>query len=167
MNLAHVHLILNHLPVVGIPLALAFLLYGRLRKDSVTQRFALLVLFATAAVVVPVYLTGEPAEKTVERLAGIPETLIEAHEEAALASMILTVIAGSGAFAALLLARREGMYRVAVLGTMVLATIAAGSLAYTANLGGNIRHSEIRTAAVAQADSGGDMGRQDKCEDDD
>lgn len=160
------HLILNHLPVVGIPIALAFLLYGTLRKDSVTQRFALIVLFAVAAVVVPVYISGDKAEGAVEHLAGVSEALIEAHEDAAITAMVLTVVVGVSAFATLWLGGRKGMYRFAVLGTMMLAAIAAGSLGYTANLGGNIRHSEIRTAAVAQADAGGDIGPQKKCEDD-
>ncbi len=150
MNFAYLHLIINHIPIIGIPVALVFLIYGMRTQNRVIERFSLLVLFAIAAMVVPVYLTGEPAEEAVEHLPGFAESFIESHEDAAKFSLVLTLAAGALAFIALWLQNfelRRQQINLAVLG---VATIALLSLGYTAYLGGKIRHSEFRTDSVTQ-----------------
>ncbi|MGZ3711139.1 MAG: hypothetical protein ACXVBE_05250, partial [Bdellovibrionota bacterium] len=92
MNYAHIHLVLNHLPVVGIPLTLCFLANGFVRGNQGAQKFALLTLVAIAALTVVTYLTGEPAEKFVEHMPGVSEPFIDAHEDAAEVSLVLTII---------------------------------------------------------------------------
>ena len=153
MNFAHLHLMLNHLPVVGIPVALAFLLYGLKVKNTSLQRFSYLILIALAAVVIPVYLTGEPAEELVEHLPGVAESLIEAHEEAAEISLVLTLVLGAGALAALVFQRNPRKGSLLGWGVVVLALFAISSLLYTANLGGKIRHTELRSSAVIESAS--------------
>lgn len=144
MNFAHVHLILNHIPVVGIPIALAFLAFGYFRANAGAERFALATLIAIAALTVPTYLTGEPAEKRVEHEPGVAESWIEEHEDSAELSLILTELTGVLAISALAIRGNERTRRYAVLGTMGAALAASLSLGYTANLGGKIRHTEIR-----------------------
>lgn len=152
MNFAHLHLIMNHIPFIGIPVALSFLAHGLWTKNAPTQRFSLLVLFGLAAMVLPVYLTGEPAEEVVEHLPGVAESFIEAHEDAAKFSLILTLATGALAFVALWFQKNESRRRLLNLGVMGIATLALLSLAYTANLGGKIRHTELRSDGAAQAD---------------
>ncbi len=161
MNLAHIHLILNHIPVVGIPVALAFLAYGIYVKNQPSQRFALLMLIGLAAVVLPVYFTGEPAEEVVEHLPGIAESFIEAHEDAAMLSLVLTLITGATAFAALWFQRNLQKGRLVNFGVMGFASLAVLSLLYTANLGGKVRHTELRSGAATQ--TGGEVkGEKEK-----
>ena len=150
MNFAHLHLILNHIPVVGIPVALAFLTYGIYVKNQASQRFALLVLVGLAAVVLPVYFTGEPAEEVVEHLPGVAESFIEAHEDAAMFSLILTLLSGATAFVAFWFQKDPKKSRVLNFGVMAIASLAVMSLLYTANLGGKVRHTELRSASAAQ-----------------
>ena len=145
MNPAHIHLILTHIPVVGIPLALCFLAYGFSRGNRGAQRAALFMLVAIAAVSVPTYLTGEPAEELVEHLPGVSEPIIERHEDAAHFSFVLTILTGALALGTLWLGRNERLLRFGLLGTLGLAVVASISLGFTANLGGSIRHSEIRS----------------------
>jgi formate hydrogenlyase subunit 3/multisubunit Na+/H+ antiporter MnhD subunit len=148
MNFAHIHLILNHLPIIGIPIALLFLVRGIWAKSLSTQRFSLLVLSGLALLVLPVYLTGEPAEKVIEHLPGFTEAFIEPHEEAAQLSLILTLLTGAAAFFAFWLQKRErwrSRVNLAVIGIAITATI---SLLYTANLGGQVRHTELRSGAT-------------------
>lgn len=155
MNLAHIHLILNHIPVVGIPVALIFLVYGIYAKNQPSQRFALLVLIGLAAVVLPVYFTGEPAEEVVEHLPGVAESFIEAHEDAAMFSLILTLLTGAAAFIALWFQKDPKKSRLLNFGVMTVASLAVLSLLYTANLGGKIRHTELRSGSTIQ--SSGDI----------
>ena len=153
MNFAHIHLIMNHIPVIGIPMALAFLIHGLWTNNSGSQRFALLVLFVVAALVIPVYLTGEPAEHLLKHTAGsnVTEEVISPHEEAAEVALILTIVTGVAAAGAIWFQKNEKFGRNASLGVVVLAVVALGSLVYTANLGGQIRHTELRADGGASA----------------
>lgn len=144
MNAAHIHLLLNHLPLIAIPMSLLFIAHSLWAKNASSKKFAYLVLFFSAALVIPVFLTGEPAEKVVEHLPGVTESFIEPHEDAGQISLILTLIAGIAALLALVLPSNEK--RAKILTSIVIATslLAILSLAYTANLGGKIRHTELR-----------------------
>lgn len=150
MNLAHIHLILNHIPIIGIPVALAFLVYGIYANNRPSQRFALLVLVGLAAMVLPVYFTGEPAEEVVEHLPGVGESFIEAHEDAAMFSLVLTLITGAAAFVAIWFQNDQTKSRVINFGVVGVASLAVLSLLYTANLGGKIRHTELQSGAAIQ-----------------
>ena len=151
MNLAYMHLILNHIPMIGMPVALIFLLYGFYFKNPSSQRFSLFVLIALSALVVPVYLTGEPAEEVVEHLPGVVESVIESHEEAAEVSLVLTLITGLTAFVALWFHKDERKSRALNLAVVACASVAVASLVYTANLGGKIRHTEFSSSVSNQA----------------
>lgn len=150
MNLAHIHLVLNHIPVIGIPVALVFLAYAWYAKDKPSQRFALLILTGLAAMVLPVYLTGEPAEEVVEHLPGVAESFIEAHEDAAKFSLILTLLTGATSFVALWFQNDPKKSRVFNFVVMSVASVAMLSLLYTANLGGKVRHTELRSGSSIQ-----------------
>jgi LPXTG-motif cell wall-anchored protein len=145
MNLAHLHLILNHLPVLGVPFGLALFGYGLWRKSDELKRAALAVLFLAALVTVPVYFTGEPAEDVVKGLPGVSRPMLGRHEDAATTAFIVVGIAGLAALAGLLIFRRNKTLPTWYAGLMLAASLAAsGLLVWTANLGGQARHPEIR-----------------------
>jgi hypothetical protein len=148
MNAAHIHLMLNHVPLFGA--AAVTILFGValvLRQQSVA-RAGLVVALLAAAVAVIVYLTGEPAEELVENLPGISETALETHEEIAL---VATVVLGAFALVALygLFAFRHGVSMRFTKFLLVLSFVPFAAIAYTSYLGGQIRHSEIRAAVGA------------------
>jgi uncharacterized membrane protein len=155
MSPLHVHLLLNHVPVIGTVIALALLAWAVLRGDERVGRASLGLLAVLAAVAVVAFLTGEPAEEAVEGVAGIPEALVERHEEAALLATIALGVVGALALAALLRFRRRTLSRGAMLVVLALGVVPAGAMAWTANLGGQIRHSEIRPGAVASGERAG------------
>lgn len=153
MNFAHIHLILNHIPVIGIPVALAFLVYGIYVKNQPSQRFSLLVLIGLAAIVLPVYFTGEPAEEVIEHMPGFAESFIGAHEDAAMFSLILTLLTGAAAFVAFWFQKDPNKSRWLNFVVLGIAIVAVLSLLYTANLGGKVRHTELRSGGAVQVDS--------------
>ena len=149
MSTVHLHLLLNHVPVIGI-LAVAFvLIVAFARKNDAIGKLGLAMLVGIALVTIVVYFTGEPAEEAVEDLAGVSESLIHSHEEAAEVAFIATALAGLAALGLLLRSARRALARWAVAGTLALSLVVAGLMAWTANLGGQIRHSEIRGAGAA------------------
>jgi uncharacterized membrane protein len=153
MNAAHVHLLINHVPILGVLFGLAILIAGRARRSADLVRAGLTMFVAAGLGAGVAYLSGQRAEEVVESLAGVSETLIEAHEESALLSLIGA--GGLGLLSLIGLIRHRGAGTVAnwlVTGALVLALVTTGSIAWTANLGGQIRHSEIRSGTASAAD---------------
>jgi hypothetical protein len=147
---AQIHLAVNHLPVFAALFATAALAAAALIRRSDLRRLGLgLAVFAGLSVL-PVYLSGEGAEETVEHRPGVSETLIERHEDAA--GWALGAIVAAGAVAALGLGAvrlgREGAARHLTLLSLLVTLVASAALARTAHLGGQIRHDEIRAAAA-------------------
>ena len=71
MNAVHVHLLLNHLPVIGSLIAAALLIVALLRRDSGLAKVTLGLFVALAGIAVVVFLTGEPAEERRALRAGV------------------------------------------------------------------------------------------------
>lgn len=146
MNWAHVHLILNHFPVVGLAFGLVLLAVSVVRKSTPLARVSLGILVAIAVIAIPVYLTGEPAEEVIEHLPGISESYIEEHEESALLTLIVIELLGIVAAVGLRRFRQiDELPRWFLTTTLFLSLVAGGFVGWTANLGGQIRHPEIRT----------------------
>lgn len=145
MTPVHLHLLLNHVPVLGVAIGLLILLAGIAWRRADVTRTAMAVFVVAGLVAIPTYLSGEPAEEAVERAAGAVEPWVEPHEEAALTSLVLVEALAVLALGALWVHRRKPTVpQPLVVATAVLALVTAGSLAWTANLGGQIRHTEIR-----------------------
>jgi len=147
MSTAHWHLILNHLPVLGVPFGAMLLGAGLLRGTLALQRAGLIVLVLAGFAAGAAYLTGEPAEHALETLGAAgsrPESLIEAHEEAALAATLATGALALGAAAALGRLLRASVGRRWMAGLLTLALVTSLALGWVATLGGRISHPEIR-----------------------
>ena len=148
MSTVHLHLILSHIPVVGSLLALVLFAAAVFLKETVSTKFALGFTAAIAVVAVVVYFTGGAAEDAVEKLAGVTERAIESHEEAAEATTVATGVLGALSAIALLVLRRRRAPRWVALAGLVGSIGVSGLMAWTANLGGQIRHTEIQSAAT-------------------
>jgi uncharacterized membrane protein len=100
------------------------------------------------AVVTVVQLTGEPAEELVEGLPGVVDSMVEAHEESALLGTIGVVVVGVIALFGLWgLGAGKILPRSYSLVLLIAGITVAGLMVWIANLGGQIRHSEIRPTA--------------------
>jgi len=169
MDLTYLHLILNHIPVIGIIIGFLILGWAALRGYDHVKNTGLVLLVLTALVAIPVYLTGEPAEEVVEHLPGVSEQIIELHEGAALYSLILAIVTGALALLALVTKRYldAKISLVAVYACLLFSLIAASSMVYTAYLGGQIRHSEIRQTQSGNANAEIQPEKTKKEDDDD
>src|SRR5690606_26021317 len=103
MNAAHLHLLTNHIPIVGISIGLLILAAGFIFKNTVVKRTALAVFIFAALLAVPAFLTGEDAEELIEDMAGISHQLIEEHEDMAAVFIWLIEVTGILAAATLIL----------------------------------------------------------------
>jgi hypothetical protein len=151
MNYAHLHLLLNHAPIMGVGFGVLVLLYGLARRSCEVVRASFLLFVFAALICVPVYLTGDPTEDVVK--GGVPDvpndSLVEPHEESALLSLIFVCITGAVALVAfyLLLKKKECPASLTI-GVLIIALISLGFLVRTAQLGGKINHPELRPGYV-------------------
>jgi len=79
MSLGYLHLVLNHVPIVGAFMVWLVLLYGFLAKKTDVQVVALYLLVFVAVLTLPVMKTGDEAEELIENVAGISHAAIHAH----------------------------------------------------------------------------------------
>lgn len=175
MNYAHLHLIVNHVPVVGIPFTLAIWIASAVAKNRAMRNTALVGFIACALAGGVATLTGEPAEEAVEHLPGVSESVIEPHEDAAQWGWIAAGTLGVCALVALAIYRKaDALPRGLIIATTILAVWASAVMLRVANLGGKIRHTEIRADSGGAAGQGGEAagsgqeaGEKEESEDDD
>jgi hypothetical protein len=156
MTSVHLHLLLNHVPILGSLFALILLAAGLLRGRTEIVRAALWTLTAIALLTVPVYLSGGEAEDQVKPLPGVSTILLEEHEEAALPAMLTIVGAGVLSLIALVLGRGGRPLPRWLSGAVVAFTLLGFAMvARVGYLGGQVRHSEVRSSAPAQEEHDG------------
>ena len=150
MNAAHFHLMVNHAPLFAALFGAMILAVGLLRKQKSLEKVGLVLAVLTAITAFVAVQSGERAEEIAEDLAGVVETTIHDHEEAAEGALLASMLLGVVAFAALVLPERQAaLKRATTVGALVLTLVAFGLLGRAANLGGLIRHSEIATLSVS------------------
>jgi len=145
MNPAHLHLLLNHVAILGSLFSLLIFISGRLMSENVLVRTALIGFVFSALISIPVFLTGEPAEELVEDLPGITHEIIHSHEEAAEFSIWMIEILGVISLISFFIS--DKFKRFIYLLILLFGFISVASLVYTGMEGGKIRHSEIRSDA--------------------
>lgn len=145
MNAAHIHLILNHFPVLGLLFGLVVLAFGLLRKQGALKRTGLVLVVFAVAITLPVNATGEEAEKIVEQMSDRNHGLIHEHEEAAETALWLMLLTGVVAIGALvMLSRSHPRAHLLTTVTLGLGVLVFIWMVQVANLGGRISHPEIR-----------------------
>jgi len=168
MNTTHLHLLLNHFPVIGTMVGSGLLLWGIIRKQNNIKTAAAAVLFIMALVAIPVYLTGEPAEDAVEKLPGVAASMIEQHEAAATIAIWIMGITGLAALVALMAYwQKKAAAGVIFTATFILSALSFAAMARTGYYGGQIRHTEIRNGNTAVQNAGNETGEGKKEKDDD
>lgn len=158
MNQAHLHLLLNHLPILGTLFGLLTLATGFLLKNSTVKKTALGIFAFAAVCVAPAYLTGEGAEELVENLPGVSENLIGRHED--LANIFLWVVVALGVLSLFTFFADYKSKKSATLLYTLTFIAAIGAMVFAQQVGssgGEIRHTEIRkdaTGATANPQGG-------------
>jgi len=149
MNLIHLHLALNHVPVVGTVFGVGLLGYALWRKSEEVKRVAMGVFVIVALMTIPVYLTGEASEDAAKALPEVTAAHIERHDQAAAIAFTSVLVIGIFAFVGLVRFRGGRQLPSWFTSTLLAASlIVSGLMGWTANLGGQIRHTEIRSSSI-------------------
>jgi hypothetical protein len=143
MNPTHIHLLLNHFPIIGTLIGSAILLYSIIKKQDTGKVAGAFIIVIMAIIAIPVLLTGEPAEESVEHLSGISKALIHDHEEASEKAFWLMELTGVFSLLAIVLYKIKSAFTSkAFLVAFAFSAITFFAMAWAGNLGGKIRHPE-------------------------
>ena len=147
---AHLHVLLNHIPIIGLPVVAGFLVWGLARREDAVIRAALIGAMLIAVGTFVVNLTGDPAIDDIRHLPWFEREVVRQHEAAGDKTNILAIVAGVGALATLVMARRGKPFsRPVAFVTLFLIAFAAMCAAWAGWEGGKIRHTEFDTTSAA------------------
>lgn len=150
MNFGHLHLLINHLPIVGSILGAFVLIYALYTKSYETKNAAYIVFIICAIASAIAYFTGESAEESVENIQGISKNIIEQHESSAVISFVTLIILGISSLIAFLYSIKKRPTKNTIpLVILIIALVCFGLIARTGYLGGQIRHTEFNTSGIA------------------
>ncbi|HEY3933031.1 MAG TPA: hypothetical protein VGL65_00265 [Gemmatimonadales bacterium] len=141
---AHLHVLVNHIPIIGLPLVALLLAWGLARREDAVVRVALLAAILIGIGTWFADYTGDGAKHDVRNNAWYNRAVVERHEQAGDRTNIAGIAAGVLALGVLVLARggkparRDGA--AAVLAVLIVASALAAWAGYQ---GGKIRHNEF------------------------
>jgi uncharacterized membrane protein len=147
----HIHLMINHVPVIGLAVPIAFLLIDRVRNNRKLEWLSLQMFVVFAVLTIPVYLTDSPASHKMREVPGISLEIIHRHSNAADFAFWTLEALGALSFWALYKFRSSESVPPRLTAALLALALAALSLMiWTANLGGKMRHPEIAALAPAE-----------------
>lgn len=147
MNAPHIHLLINHLPIIGLIIGILVVIFGLFGKKQVISSVGLWITLVAGLASYPTMYSGGASEHFFEENEGkycINEDLIHEHEEAAEMAfwpcLVTGILAGLGLFAN----KKDHKHAQKLEILVVFIGIVGISLVARAGLtGGQIRHPEI------------------------
>lgn len=152
MNSAHLHIVLNHFPLVITIITLLVAAVAFITKQPVIKRLALGMMVLIALSSAAAFLSGRAAEEEKFGPGSPAMTQIERHEASASVTWIVGLVAGAVGLGGLLMSRRVTDVPIPIMAVAVVALlVSAFFFMRTSNLGGQISHPEIRSDPASKA----------------
>jgi uncharacterized membrane protein len=148
MNDAHLHMVVNHFPIIGTIFGFGILIVGLVLKNKTLMNTSY-ALFIIAAIFGAISMaTGEGAEELVEDMPNIGKQIIHEHEELAEKLAVLLYVLGTLSLIGLYLNFKNNV-KAKLLSFLILGISTAGLFLVqkVGTSGGEIRHTEIRENA--------------------
>lgn len=148
MNEAHLHMVVNHFPIIGVIFGLGILITGIVLKNNSVKTVAY-VLFIFAAIFAALSMgTGEGAEELVEDMPTVGKQIIHEHEEIAEKFALLLYVLGGLSLLTLFFGVKKMVYeKYTTIAILIVAVISVFLAKEVGTTGGEIRHTEIRPNA--------------------
>jgi uncharacterized membrane protein len=145
MNPLHVHLILNHIPVLGIPFASLALGYALIIGKAEIRKGAQSLFVLLALATIAVHYSGDKAKAAKQNWTRIEESRIETHNDASAYALGGALLLGAIAAGGLVLYAfpNSGRLQRRIVWILFFCGLFVSTIvARTAFTGGAIRHSE-------------------------
>lgn len=141
MDQTHLHLITNHVAIIGTLFAAIVLVIGFV-SDTIQTRVASFILMLLSSIGAFItFRTGHEAEETVEHIKGISEYAIEQHEEFAETALWFIALLGIASIMGLFAAKKNLAAEKKISWVILLICLISFAIfAWTGYLGGQIMH---------------------------
>lgn len=150
MNDAHLHMVVNHFPIVGTIVAIGILIAGLLNKNQSIINTAYVLFIIGAVFGILSMNTGEGAEELVEDMPGIGWKIIHEHEELAEKMALLLDVLGILSLVGFYFQYKNNLKQKLVSYLLLVLSIASlFVIQKVGTSGGEIRHTEIRNESNA------------------
>ncbi len=144
LNFAHLHLLLNHFPIIGTMVALALFLVSFVGKNQDLRRASYIIFAGIALLTIPTFLSGFGAQLGIQGKPGVSDELVSRHEGSAMLSLWFMFATGAFSLVALWQSHhRERAANWTVAMVLFFSLFTVGLMARTGNTGGDIRHPEV------------------------
>lgn len=151
MNDAHLHMIVNHFPIVGPILGLLLLIGGLFFKNTPIKNTAYFLFIIATVFTVFSMTTGEGAEEIVEDMPTIGHEIIHNHEELAEKFAIIMYLLGAVSVIGLITnIKKHSKANFFSYAILVISIVAVFFSTKVGTSGGEIRHTEIRPEKAFQ-----------------
>ncbi len=153
-NQAHLHLLMNHFPVIGFTFALIVAIYACLRKSFEGARISWLISIIAGAMALPTYLTGSGAAKVLKKFPEVVRSTIGPHADMGTYGLYVALAAAALALVAMIISfYKEEQARKLMIPILLMQILSFLVLGYASHLGGEIRHPETEDEVTEQLNS--------------
>jgi uncharacterized membrane protein len=149
MEKVHLHLLANHFPILGAFFGIIVLIFGIARKSPPTLAAAYFVFIVSAIGGLVTYFTGGGAAGAVKELPGVSKALMREHAEMGTYTLWVFVLLAVLALIGVLTSRNHyDKIKTLAFVSLIVALVGFGIATYAGLLGGQVRHTEVRDAAM-------------------
>jgi len=160
MNFAHLHLLLNHFPIIGTIVGLVLFLISLVGKNGDLRRAGLIIFPAMALLAILAFFSGVGAQGAIKKLPGVSEALIERHQGSAMLALVFMEITGALSLVGLWKSQGKSQgtshssnWNWSLSGVLLFSIVTVGLMARVETSGGDIRHSKKTTGQEEIAES--------------
>ena len=162
MNDAHLHMVVNHFPIIGTILGLGILIGGLVFKNNSIKNTAYCLFIVAALFAFASMNTGEGAEEIAEKLPSVTDQIIHEHEEAAEKLAVVLYLLGAISIVGLYLnIKKNAKANIVSFLALTIAVVGVFLAQQTGTTGGEIRHTEIRANATTTNQANGVEAEQE------
>lgn len=156
MNDAHLHMVVNHFPIIGTILGLGILIAGLVLKNNTIKNTAYCLFVVGAIFSLASMATGEGAEEIVEEMPSIGHQIIHEHEEMAEKFALVMYVLGAISIVGLYMnVKNNAKANIVSFLALTVAAVGVFLAQQTGTTGGEIRHTEIRANSTTTSGQSG------------
>src|SRR5437870_1453982 len=95
MNPAHLHLFLNHSPIIGTIVALGLFVMALMKDHDELKQVSLALFIMIALVAIPAFMSGYAAQDAIKDLPDVSMAMIQTHQGTALLALLMMELTGA------------------------------------------------------------------------
>lgn len=170
MEVSHIHIVINHVPLLGTAFGLILLISGLIFKNKSLEKVGLITFVVIGLATIGTYFSGKKAIGPIKEIAGTSREAIHEHSDMAETALYLMLGLMLASLTVLIVQWRSKTRKTGPMNgiVIVLAITTFVFMSIVNNLGGKVRRPELREEAIKNDKNSGDnKNEKSKSEDDD